>query len=64
MRALMLSVAVLALMAPAAYAQSTNAAAPPQVEGPGQYMVFFPWNQATLRGRLRSQYAGRRLRFG
>ena len=48
MRALMLSVAVLALMAPAAYAQSTNAAAPPQVEGPGQYMVFFPWNQATL----------------
>jgi hypothetical protein len=48
MRALMLSVAVLALMAPAAHAQSTNAAAPPQVVGPGQYMVFFPWNQATL----------------
>jgi hypothetical protein len=48
MRALMLSVAVLALMAPAAYAQSTNAAAPPQVVGPGQYMVFFPWNKATL----------------
>jgi hypothetical protein len=48
MRALMLSVAVLALMAPAAHAQSTNAAAPPQVVGPGQYMVFFPWNKATL----------------
>jgi hypothetical protein len=50
MRALMLSAAVLALMAPAAaYAQSSvNAASPPEIEGPGRYTVFFPWNKATL----------------
>jgi hypothetical protein len=48
MRTLMLSAAVLALVAPAALAQSTDAADAPLVEGPGGYLVFFAWDRATL----------------
>jgi hypothetical protein len=49
MRSLMLGAAMLALLAPAAYAQSsTTAAAPPVVEAPGRYLVFFEWDKATL----------------
>jgi hypothetical protein len=49
MRSMMLGAAMLALLAPAAYAQtSTTAAAPPVVEAPGRYLVFFEWDKATL----------------
>ena len=48
MRMWMLGAAMVALLAPAAWAQATDGADAPIVEGPGRYLVFFPWNKATL----------------
>lgn len=39
---------MVALLAPVALAQSTDGADVPIMEGPGKYLVFFPWNKATL----------------
>ena len=47
-KALLLSAAMVALMVPAAMAQSTAGADAPIMEGPGKYLVFFPWNKAAL----------------
>jgi hypothetical protein len=45
----MLGAAMLALLAPAAYAQSSaTAVASPVVEAPGRYLVFFAWDSAAL----------------
>ena len=48
MRSWLLGAALVALIAPPALAQSTNAADSPIAEAPGRYLVFFPWNKATL----------------
>ena len=48
MRSLLLGAAMVALMAPAAFAQSMDGADAPIMEGPGRYLVFFPWDKATL----------------
>ena len=51
MKALMIGVAALALMGPAAYAQTgmaTPATATDGQVGPGEYMVFFDFDRATL----------------
>ena len=47
-KTLLLSAAMVALIAPTAFAQSTNGADTPIMEGPGKYLVFFPWDKATL----------------
>lgn len=39
---------MVALLAPVALAQSTDGADVPIMERPGKYLVFFPWNKATL----------------
>ena len=49
MKALLVGVALLALTAPAAYAQSgSQEVPPPEMEGPGQYRVFFAFDRADL----------------
>ena len=48
MRSLLLSAAMVALIAPTAMAQSTDGADAPLMEAPGKYLVFFPWNKAAL----------------
>ena len=48
MRSLLLSAAMVALIAPTAMAQSTDGADAPLMEAPGRYLVFFPWDKATL----------------
>ena len=48
MRILLLSAATAALLAPAAMAQPTDGADAPIMEAPGKYLVFFPWDKATL----------------
>ena len=48
MRSLLLSAAMVALIAPTAMAQSTDGADAPIMEAPGRYLVFFPWNKAAL----------------
>ena len=48
MRSLLLSAAMVALIAPTAMAQSTDGADAPIMEAPGKYLVFFPWNKAAL----------------
>ena len=48
MRSLLLGAAMVALLAPAAFAQSMDGADAPIMEGPGRYLVFFPWDKATL----------------
>jgi hypothetical protein len=39
---------VLGLLAPAAFAQSGNGSDAAIMEAPGKYLVFFPWDKATL----------------
>src|SRR5215203_2117945 len=49
MKALLVGVALLALTAPTAYAQSgSQEVPPPEMEGPGQYRVFFAFDRADL----------------
>ena len=49
MKALLVGVALLALTGPAAYAQSgSQEVPPPEMEGPGQYRVFFAFDRANL----------------
>ena len=49
MKALLVGVALLALTVPAAYAQSgSQEVPPPEMEGPGQYRVFFAFDRANL----------------
>ena len=48
MRSLLLSAAMVALIAPTAMAQATDGADAPLMEAPGKYLVFFPWNKAAL----------------
>ena len=49
MKALLVGVALLALTVPAAYAQSgSQEMPPPEMEGPGQYRVFFAFDRANL----------------
>ena len=49
MKALLVGVALLALTVPAAYAQSASQEVPPpEMEGPGQYRVFFAFDRANL----------------
>jgi hypothetical protein len=48
MKSLMLTVAVLALVAPAAHAQTAGDAAEPFMEAPGRYLVFFGLSKAAL----------------
>ena len=49
MKALLVGVALLALTAPAAYAQSgPQEAPPPEMAGPGEYRVFFAFDRAEL----------------
>jgi outer membrane protein OmpA-like peptidoglycan-associated protein len=45
MKALLVGVALLALTVPAAYSQEVPA---PEMEGPGQYRVFFAFDRANL----------------
>ena len=52
MKALLVGVALLALTGPAAYAQSgSQEVPPPEMEGPGQYRVFFAFDRANLSRR-------------
>jgi OmpA-OmpF porin, OOP family len=49
MRTLLVGAALLALTVPAAYAQSSSQEVPPpEMEGPGQYRVFFAFDRADL----------------
>jgi outer membrane protein OmpA-like peptidoglycan-associated protein len=48
MQALMVGVAILALTAPLAHAQTSGQVAQPEVQGGGQYVVNFGFDQATL----------------
>ena len=48
MKSLLLGAAMAALLVPAALAQSGTGADTPMMEAPGRYLVFFPWNKATL----------------
>ena len=49
MKALLVGVALLALTVPVAYAQSgSQEVPPPEMEGPGQYRVFFAFDRANL----------------
>ena len=49
MKALLVGVALLAFTVPAAYAQSASQEVPPpEMEGPGQYRVFFAFDRANL----------------
>ncbi|MGD9510435.1 MAG: OmpA family protein [Geminicoccaceae bacterium] len=48
MKSLLLGAAMAALLMPAALAQSAADADAATMEAPGRYLVFFPWNKATL----------------
>lgn len=48
MKSLLLGAAMAAFLVPAALAQSGAGADAATMEAPGRYLVFFPWNKATL----------------
>ena len=48
MKSLLLGAAMAALLVPAALAQTGTGADAAMMEAPGKYLVFFPWNKATL----------------
>lgn len=48
MKSLLLGAAMAALLVPAAMAQSGAGADAALMEAPGRYLVFFPWNKASL----------------
>ena len=48
MKSLLLGAAMAALLVPPAMAQSGTATDAAMMEAPGRYLVFFPWNKASL----------------